>query len=177
MVHTTTNWHVSSIFRWCDSLNTYTSCTSMSSLKNGKNGNTGDWVSFFITFITFWLISLTSILFELYSEIFPLLSRPAKLSKHIPSSYIIFKNVHVTLCLFLLSSILLPNRRLPTETPTRVAHILLLIQDFAAPHFRLLRIGLSIMFIQRTEWRPRLTWEVRECCPELGDGSWSITVR
>ena len=37
---------------------------------------------------------------------------------------------HVTLCLFLLSSILLPNQRLPMKAPTLGTHILVLIQDF-----------------------------------------------
>ena len=70
----------------------------------------------------------------------------------------IFKNDHETLCLFLLSSILLPNQRLPMEMPTLGAHNLLLIQEFVASHFRLLRMGLWI-----TE---EIAWLLYLCCPD-----------
>ena len=110
---------------------------SMSSLKNGNTGYLIETVSvFFITFMAFCIVSLSSIVLAAISSHF-FLTQPSH-----PSIYHrpIFKNVHEALCLFLLSSILLPNQRLPMETPTLGAHNLLLIQEFVASHFRLLRM-------------------------------------
>ena len=128
---------------------------SMSSMKNGNTRNLIETRSvFFINFIACCFASLTSILLAAIFSLF-FLAKPSY-----PSIYHrpIIKNVCETLCLFLLSSILLPNRQLPTETPTLGAHILLLIQDFTASHIRLLRMGLSI-----TEEIPRLLYL---CCPD-----------
>ena len=96
---------------------------SMSSLKNGNIGNPIETQSVFaLNFFGF--VSSASFLFAAKFSLFPL-ARPSD-----PSIYRrpILKYVRVILCLFLLPSIRLPNRRLPTETLALGSHIL--IQDF-----------------------------------------------
>ena len=78
---------------------------SMSSLKNGNTGNLVETESVFLKNF-FCFVSLTSFLFAAKSSLF-FLAQPSHLSifqRHI------FKHVRVTLCPFLLPSILLPNR-------------------------------------------------------------------
>ena len=103
---------------------------SKSSLKNGTTGYLTDTESVFFTFMIFLSFSLTSFLFSVKLSLFFLTRARHPIMNQRP----IFKQVrihsHVTLCLFLLSSILLPNRRLPTETPTFGANMMILIQHF-----------------------------------------------
>ena len=123
---------ISLIFRWRDNLNICLSPTFLEEWESYDTGNLTETGSVFFGYFHGFLFCFPN-LFLVCSEIHSLLSRPAKPSKHIPSSRIrpIFKNVRVTLCPFLLSFILLPNRRLPTEIPTLGTHILLLlILDF-----------------------------------------------
>ena len=80
--------------------------------------------------MTFLFVSLTSFLFAAKLSLFFLTRARLPIMNQRP----IFGQVrilsHVTLCLFLLSSILLLNQRLPTETPTFGAHMMILIQHF-----------------------------------------------
>ena len=75
--------YCSTIFRWCDGLNAYTSCIFHVKLEEWK-----DWdrVSFFYYFHGFFLYLF--IFYPACSDILPLLSRSSKPSKHIPSSYL-----------------------------------------------------------------------------------------
>ena len=104
---------------------------SMSSLRNGSTGNLIETESVFFCFHDFLFPQLVSFLFAENLSLF-FLARARHLNINQPP---IFKQVrihnHVIMYLYLLSSILLPNRRLPTETPTLGTHIIMvLIQDF-----------------------------------------------
>jgi hypothetical protein len=109
---------------------------AMPSLKNGNTGNLIQTKSVFTFIMSFCFVSLIYFLSVAKDSLF-FLVRPSHSSIYLRP---IFKNVRVTSGRFLLSSILLPNRRLPMETPT-----------LQAGWNIILRMGLSIMFTHRTK--------------------------